>query len=116
MGERGDPCGTPAGVENLVDCTPLNLILVVRSCKKLSTHLVICGGIFLFFRLWIRRWWWTLLNAPATSMNTAEYILPSLHAVCIFSVSSIIASSVVLCNTTKSLPVTRRGDKLSTDC
>ena len=96
MGEREDPCGTPVGVGKLVDCTLLNLILVDSSCRKLSTHLVICGGIFPFFRFWISRWWWTLFNALATSMNTAEYTLPSFHAACMFSVSSVMASSVVL--------------------
>src|SRR5215472_19366572 len=95
IGNSGDPCGIPAGVENASVVMPLNFMLVVLLLKNDPTHCVIFFGIHRFLMLCNRRLWCTLLNAPATSINTVEYIFPSFHAEYIFSSNNSMASSVV---------------------
>src|SRR5579859_672212 len=73
----------------LSDSTPLNLNLMPLSFRKLSIHLTMKFGAFLFFMLCNSRSWWTSLNAPMTSINTAKYTSLSFH-VCIFFSTNII--------------------------
>src|SRR5438046_4431505 len=96
VGDRGDPCGVPAGVVILSDVAPLNRSLVLLPFRKLPIQFVRCLGTHLLRMLCMRRSWCTLLNAPATSMNTAVNISPCFHASCIFSDNIISASSEFL--------------------
>ena len=97
IGDSGDPCGIPVLMLTLDDDVPLNCSCVVRPVRKLCTSLTIRGRARLCFMLWISLWWWTLLKALATSMKTRVKISLRFHPRCMFSDSTIIASSVVRC-------------------
>jgi len=97
IGDNGDPCGIPASMFISLDVVPLNRSCVVHPVRKLCISLTSCMGTCLLFMLWIRQLWWTLLNAPAMSMKITEYISCRFHELYTFSVSIVIASSVVCC-------------------
>src|SRR5579859_1391752 len=96
MGDSREPCGIPVGVLIVAVIVPLKHICMVRPVRKLRVMLIIAAGIRLFFMLWSSQLWCMLLKVPATSMKITLYASPSFHARYILSVSTVIASVVVI--------------------
>ena len=72
IGEREEPCGIPVFVGIWSPLNEPRAIVVVLSSKKDLIKLVIHIGIPFTFRLWRRRAWETLSNAPDISRLRAD--------------------------------------------